>query len=303
MTYLPMRVTEEVAQALTDGTPVVALESNVIAHGLDYPANVHAAKAVERAVREGGAVPATIAIVDGAVVVGVDEATIERLAIEGNVPKVSSRDIGYVLARGGNGATTVASSLVFAELAGIRHFASAGLGGVHRGATRTMDISSDLIQLTRSRVIAVCAGVKNILDVGLTLEYLETQCVPVISFRSDDFPAFYCRTSGHRSPLRVDEPHLLAAMAQSHWAAGSHTGVVVTVPPTIEDALDIDLAEKAVLEALSDAETAGVTGKSVTRYLMRAVDRLTGGKSAEANQAVLVSTARAAAVIAVEGQS
>lgn len=299
MTHLPISVNEEISQSLVDGVPVIALESNVIAHGLDYPANVRAARAVEDAVREGGAVPATIAIVDGRIIIGVNTETIDRLATEPGLPKVSNRDIGPILASGRTGATTVASSLALAELAGIRYFASAGLGGVHRGAPESMDISADLIQLTRSRVIAVCAGVKNILDIALTLEYLETQGIPVVSFRSDDFPAFYCRTSGHRSPFRVDDPQEINTLAQLHWAAGSPTGVVVTVPPTAENALDFHLAEQAVQEAMGEAKNAGITGKAVTRYLMKTIDRFTDGQSAEANQAVLISTARAAATIAV----
>lgn len=298
MTGLPIRVSEEVAQSLREGAPVVALESNVIAGGLEHPRNVIAALAVERAVREQGAVPATIAILDGEVVVGVDGDAIERLGTDPGVAKASNRDIGLTLAVGGTGATTVASSLAIAALAGIEVFASAGLGGVHRGATETMDVSADLIQLTRSRVVAVCAGVKNILDVALTLEYLETHGVPVVSFRSDDFPAFYCRTSGHRSPLRVDDASTLRRMAALHWATGSPTGFVVTVPPDDQDAIDPGLAERAVNEALAEAEAAGSTGKALTGFLMRAVDRITGGRSAEANQAVLVSTARSAALIA-----
>ncbi|NKY16447.1 pseudouridine-5'-phosphate glycosidase [Streptomyces somaliensis DSM 40738] len=267
------------------------MESNVITHGLKYPHNAETAQRVEAAVRRGGSVPATICVEDGAVRVGMTERDIERFASETGIPKVSSRDLPVVLARGGRGATTVASSLVAAELAGIPFFSSAGLGGVHRGAETTMDVSSDLIQLTRSRVAVVCAGAKMILDLKLTMEYLETQCVPVISYGSDDFPAFYCASSGVRSPHRIDDEDLIAEVVALHWAAGHPGGVVLTTPPRQEDAVDPAQAEAAVADALVRAERDGVTGQGLTKYLMRAVDRATGGRTAQANTAVLVSTA------------
>lgn len=204
----PLVLDPEVTAAIRAGAPVVALESNVITHGLPYPQNVAAARRVEAAVRAGGAVPATTGIRDGRILVGMTDADIEQFGSQPGIPKVSSRDLAVVLETGGLGATTIASSLVVAELAGIPFLASAGLGGVHRGAERTMDISSDLIQLTRSRVAVVCAGAKGILDLRLTLEYLETHCVPVVSYRSDDFPAFYCVSSGIRSPRRLDDEQL-----------------------------------------------------------------------------------------------
>lgn len=288
---IPVVPTAEVREALYEGRPVVALESNVITHGLAHPANVEAAHKVEAAVRKGGAVPATICVDGGAIRVGMSDAEIERFASEPGIPKVSSRDLPIVLARGGRGATTVASSLVAAELVGIPFFASAGLGGVHRGAPTTMDVSSDLIQLTRSKVAVVCAGAKMILDLKLTMEYLETHCVPVISTGSDDFPAFYCASSGVRSPHRVDDDDLLARIVATHWAAGQPGGVVITTPPRPEDAVDPAEAEQAIAEALASAERDGVRGQGLTKYLMRAVDRATGGRTAKANLAVLVSTA------------
>lgn len=294
-----IRLDPEVSDALAAGVPVIALESNVITSGLDYPTNLQAAREVHSAIREQGAVPATTALVDGEVRVGLDEEVLQRLASGDQLSKVSNRDIGAAIAERATGGTTVAASLAIAELAGIRYFASAGLGGVHRGAVETMDISADLIQLTRSRVVTVCAGVKNILDIELTLEYLETHGVPVIAYRSDDFPAFYCRTSGQRSPHRMDSGEDIHRAAELHWAMGHPTGVVVTVPPDPAEALDFDLAERAVQEALLDAKGAGISGKGVTRHLMKAVDRFTDGRSAQANHAVLVSTARAAAEIAV----
>lgn len=299
MINLSIRLDPEVSDALASGVPVIALESNVITSGLDYPRNIQAAREVHLAIREQGAVPATTALVDGEIRVGIDEETLQRLASEDRLSKVSNRDMGAAMAEKATGGTTVAASLAIADLAGIRYFASAGVGGVHRGAVETMDISADLIQLTRSRVITVCAGVKNILDIGLTLEYLETQGVPVIAYRSDDFPAFYCRTSGHRSPHRMDSGKAIERAAELHWSLGHLTGVVVTVPPDPGEALDFEIAERAVQEALINAKESGISGKGVTRHLMKAVDRFTDGKSAQANHAVLVSTARAAAEIAV----
>ena len=288
---IPLVFGEEVSEALHAGDPVVALESNVITHGLRYPDNAATAKKVEDAVRAGGAVPATIGIDGGRLVIGMGDADIERFASSSGIPKVSSRDLPVVLARGGMGATTVASSLVAAQLAGIPFFSSAGIGGVHRGAETTMDVSSDLIQFTRSKVAVVCAGAKNILDLNLTMEYLETQCVPLLSYRSDDFPAFYCSSSGIRSPHRIDDEALVARVVENHWAAGNNSGVVITTPPRPEDAVDLAEAEAAVVEALRAAEQDGVTGNAITKYLMRAVDRATGGKTARANMAVLISTA------------
>ncbi|MFG2193509.1 pseudouridine-5'-phosphate glycosidase [Streptomyces sp. NPDC048639] len=288
---IPIVCTEEVREALHEGRPVVALESNVITHGLKYPHNARTAYEVEAAVRKSGSIPATVCIEDGAIRVGMTEQDIERFASESGIPKVSSRDLPVVLARGGRGATTVASSLVAAELAGIPFFASAGLGGVHRGADTTMDISSDLIQLTRSKVAVVCAGAKMILDLKLTMEYLETQCVPVISCGSDDFPAFYCASSGVKAPHRIDDEDLIASVVATHWAAGHPGGVVITTPPREEDAVDPAEAEAAIADALTQAERDGVSGQGLTKYLMHAVDRATGGRTAQANMAVLISTA------------
>ncbi|AQZ61992.1 Indigoidine synthase A-like protein, uncharacterized enzyme involved in pigment biosynthesis [[Actinomadura] parvosata subsp. kistnae] len=297
MSGIPLVVAEEVAQALAEGRAVVALESNVITHGLPYPDNAATAVEVESAVRKGGAVPATIGVDGGRLLIGMGEADIERFAATPGIPKAGNRDLPVVLARGGLGATTVASSLVAAELAGIPFFASAGIGGVHRGAQATMDVSADLIQFTRSRVAVVCAGAKNILDLGLTLEYLETQGVPLVSYRSDDFPAFYCASSGLRSPHRIDDPDVVARVVEHHWAAGGR-GVVVTSPPRPEDAVDPEVAESAVRAALAAAERDGVTGNAITKYLMRAVDEATGGRTSRANMAVLVSTAETGGVLA-----
>jgi pseudouridine-5'-phosphate glycosidase len=296
---IPVVYTDEVRQALHEGAAVVALESNVITHGLPYPDNAATARKVEEAVRAGGAVPATICLQDGAIRVGMTDADIERFASQPGIPKVSSRDMPIVLARGGLGATTVASSVVAAELAGIAWFSSAGIGGVHRGAQETFDISSDLVQFTRSKVAVVCAGAKMILDLGLTLEYLETQCVPVVAYRSDDFPAFYCRTSGHRAPHRIDDEHVIAGAVQAHWALGNRSSFLVTTPVREEDAIDSGEVDTAIREAVARAEREGVSGQAITKYLMRAVDAATEGRSARANMAVLASCAETAGHLAV----
>ncbi|MFL6113404.1 MAG: pseudouridine-5'-phosphate glycosidase [Catenulispora sp.] len=288
---VPLVLGDEVADALHEGRPVVALESNVITHGLPYPRNAETARVVEAAVRAGGAVPATIAVEGGEIVVGMSDGDIERFASTPGIPKVSSRDLPIVLAQGRMGALTVASCVVAAELAGIAFFASAGIGGVHRGAERTMDVSSDLIQFTRSKVAVVCAGAKKILDLGLTLEYLETQCVPVVSYRSDDFPAFYCVSSGLRSPMRLDDEEVIARSIENHWALGNPGAFLITAPVRPQDAIDGEEVEAAVAEAMAAAERDGVRGPAITKYLMRAVDAATAGRSAEANMAVLVSTA------------
>jgi len=288
---VPLVVHDEVADALNAGDPVVALESNVITHGLPYPDNAATARKVEQAVRDGGAVPATIAVEGGRIVVGMTDDDIERFASTPGIPKVSSRDMPVVLAQGGMGALTVASSVVAAELAGIPFFSSAGIGGVHRGAERTMDVSSDLIQFTRSKVAVVCAGAKKILDLGLTLEYLETQCVPVVSYRSDDFPAFYCVSSGFASPLRLDDDEVIARAIDNHWALGNDSSFLITTPVRQADAIDGDEVDAAITEAMAAADRDGIRGQAITKYLMRAVDAATQGRSARANMAVLISTA------------
>ncbi len=295
---VPLVFSEEVSDAIASGRPVVALESNVITHGLPYPDNAETARKVEAAVRAGGSVPATIGIEDGRILVGMADEDIERFAQAPGIPKVSSRDMPVVLARGGMGATTVASSLVAAELAGIPFFASAGIGGVHRGAERSMDISSDLIQFTRSKVAVVCAGAKNILDLGLTMEFLETHCVPLVSYKSDDFPAFYCLSSGFRSPHRLDDESVIARAIEAHWALGNDSGFLITSPVDEKDAIDSREVEQAIEDAVLAAEREGVRGNALTKYLMRAVDKVTEGRSAKANMAVLISTAEAAGRIA-----
>jgi pseudouridine-5'-phosphate glycosidase len=298
MTNELLDVSAEVADALADGRPVVALESNLITHGLEYPANVETATAVERAVRSGGAVPATICLDGGRIRAGMTAAEIERFGASAGIPKASSRDLSVLLARGDSGATTIAATLVAADLAGIAFLASAGIGGVHRGAEISMDVSGDLIQFTRSRVAVVCAGAKSILDLELTMEYLETQNVPIIGYRSDDFPAFYCVSSGIRVPQRLDDPAVVAAAVEIHWALGNHSSVLITSPTRAEDAIDSAEVDTAIAEAIAAAERDGVRGNAITKYLMRSVDRATEGRSAAANRAVVISTAELAGRLA-----
>lgn len=296
---LSLVIHPEVKAALAAQRAVVALESNVITHGLNYPANVETALAVEAAVRRSGAVPATIGICDGDILVGMSREQIERFATTPGIAKVSSNNLPFVLAQKRMGATTVASSLMLAELAGIRFFASAGIGGVHRGGEDSMDVSSDLIQFTRTGVTVVCAGAKNILDIGRTLEFLETQCVPVVTYETDDFPAFYCRSSGYPSPQRLDSLSDIARAIDINRALPGSAGMVVATPTKPEDAINSDDVQAAIQAAIEDATAAGVTGSAVTKFIMKAVEQATQGRSATANAAVLVNTAEVAGRLAM----
>ncbi|RDI53408.1 pseudouridine-5'-phosphate glycosidase [Nocardia mexicana] len=291
------RLSDEVRDALARGRPVVALESNVVAHGFRRPDNVAVAGEVERAVRAGGAVPATIALVDGRIVVGTDDRDIERLGTATDVAKVTTRDIAVALARGGLGATSIAATMAIADRVGIATVASAGLGGVHRGAETTMDISADLTELARTRLIVVCAGVKKILDAGLTLEFLETQGTPVIGYKHREFPAFYCRDSGFSTQTRIDDPREIAEIARLHRQLPGAGSLLITHPIPAADALDGEAIEAAIQQALARADTEHITGPAVTTFVLRAVDAATGGAAAAANRAVLISTAEAAAEI------
>jgi len=300
MTHHPLlKLNDEVRAALREDQPIVALESNVICHGLPYPANIDTACELNAAVRAAGAVPAMIAIENGQFLIGMTDQQIEEFGTHVDIPKTTSRDLPVLLASGRRAATTVASSLVAAELAGVKFFSSAGIGGVHRGAQHTMDISADLFQFTRSRVVVVCAGAKNILDLGLTLEYLETHSVPIIAYQSDEFPAFYCRSSGLKSPHRLDTFEAIARSIDYHWQLGAPGAVLVTIPIDEDAALDQAEIEGVLNDALRHAEASGTRGGDVTPQLMRALERATGGRTTRANQAVLLSNARQAAELAV----
>jgi pseudouridine-5'-phosphate glycosidase len=285
---------EEVRAAIEEQRPVVALESTVISHGLPYPANLEIAKAMEATIRAEGAVPATIALNNGQVMIGLEAVLLERLAIENHVLKVSRRDLAVALATRSLGATTVAGTMLCAHLAGIRFFATGGIGGVHRGATSSMDISADLTELSRTPVLVVCAGAKSILDLDLTLEYLETQGVPVLGWQTADFPAFYARSSGRPVSQRVDEIETLVAIAHAQWTCGLH-GLLVTCPVPAEFALDPALLEAAITEALQRAELQGIRGPALTPFLLDHIARITAGDSIETNKALLLNNARWAA--------
>jgi len=290
----------EVAAALAAGRPVVALESTIISHGLPRPDNLRIAREIENAVRAGGAVPATVAVVDGTARVGLDDEALGRVAGDPDVMKLSVRDIATVAARGGVGATTVASTAHLAARAGIRVFATGGLGGVHRGARDTWDESADLTTLSRTPVLVVCAGVKSILDVGATLERLETLNVGVLGYRTNRFPGFYRADSGHRLDWRVDSPAEVAAVLRQREALGTDVyGLVLANPIAARDELDRDLHDRVLTAGLAAVEAAGMRGKDVTPFLLDFFHRETHGASLAANVALVLNNARLAAEVAV----
>ena len=298
-TYLD--ISPDVRQALAEGKPVVALESTIISHGMPYPKNVETALLVEKTIRENGAVPATIAIIGGRLKAGLSPDEIEYLGKAGpKVAKASRRDLAAIVARGADGATTVTTTMIIAHMAGIKVFATGGIGGVHRGAEVTMDISADLEELGSTPVMVVCAGAKSILDLGLTLEYLETKGVPVIGYGTDELPAFYTRRSGFGVDYRVDSPEELATMFKAHLALGMKGGMLVTNPIPEEYAMDKAVIDAAIEQALSDAKAAGIHGKETTPFLLAKVVELTGGDSLESNIRLVLNNATVAAKTAVE---
>lgn len=296
-----LKISEEVRNALEQGKPVVALESTIISHGMPYPDNVKTALTVEKTVRENGAVPATIAIIKGVPTVGLSEEEIEHLGKEGTkVVKVSRRDIPVVIAKKLDGATTVASTMIFAETAGIKVFATGGIGGVHRGATETMDISADLEELHQTNVTVVCAGAKSILDLGLTLEYLETKGVPVLGYKTEELPAFFTRKSGFKVDYRMDSPEEIAAAVKAKDALGLAGGMLVANPVPEEYSMDPDKIEAVISEAVEEAKALGITGKKVTPFLLEKIRNVTGGDSLFTNVKLVLNNAALAAKIAVE---
>jgi pseudouridylate synthase len=289
----------EVVDALAEGRPVVALESTIISHGLPRPDNLRIAREIEDAVRSGGAVPATIAVVDGTARIGLDDDALARVAGDLDVVKVSVRDIATLAARGGVGATTVASTAHLAARAGISVFATGGLGGVHRGAAETWDESADLTTLSRTPVLVVCAGVKSILDVGATLERLETLNIGVLGYRTDRFPGFYLRDAGYAVDWRVDSPAEVAAVLHARAALGTDAfGLVLANPIAAADELDRELHDRVLVTGLAAAAEAGVRGKDVTPFLLDWFHRQTKGASLAANVALVLSNARLAAEVA-----
>jgi pseudouridine-5'-phosphate glycosidase len=295
-----VEISPEVRDAIAAGRPVVALESTIISHGMPYPQNVAMAREVEAIVRAGGAVPATIAVLDGVPRIGLSDTELELLGSSPDVVKVSVRDLPYVVARGLHGATTVASTMRLAALAGIRVFVTGGLGGVHRGAATSFDVSADLTELGQTSVAVVSAGVKSILDIGLTLETLETLGVPVLVNGADEFPSFYSRSSGFAAPMRVDGAAEIAAVLDAKWSLGLPGGVVVANPIPAEDEIPAAEIGGIIDRALADADRLGITGKDVTPYLLGRIVEITEGASLTANIALVEANARLGAAVAAE---
>ena len=294
-------ISPEVAEALAAGKPVVALESTIISHGMPYPRNVETALLVEQTIRENGAVPATIAIIGGRLKAGLSKDEIEYLGKAGTkVAKASRRDIAALVARKADGATTVTTTMMIAHMAGISIFATGGIGGVHRGAEVTMDISADLEELGNTPVMVVCAGAKSILDLGLTLEYLETKGVPVIGYGTDELPAFYTRHSGFGVDYRADSPEELAAMFKAQRGLGLKGGMLVTNPIPEEYSMDKAVIDAAIDQAIKEASEKGIKGKETTPFLLAKVVELTGGDSLDSNIALVLNNARLAAKTAAE---
>ena len=293
-------VNPEVAAALAAGKPVVALESTIISHGMPYPQNVQTALLVERIIRENGAVPATIAIIGGRLKAGLTPEEIEYFGRKGQaIAKASRRDLAVLCARGQDGATTVTTTMMIAHMAGIKIFATGGIGGVHRGAETTMDISADLEELAQTPVMVVCAGAKAILDLGLTLEYLETKGVPVIGFGTDELPAFYSRRSGFGVDYRIDTPQELAKAFRVQQELGLKGGMLVTNPIPEADAMPSDIIDAAIDQALAESVAQGIHGKHITPFLLDRVAQLTGGDSLESNIRLVCNNAKVAAQTAV----
>jgi pseudouridine-5'-phosphate glycosidase len=300
MTHPLLTLTPEVADALAAGRAVVALESTIITHGMPFPRNLDAARAAEAEVRAHGAVPATIAVIDGRIRVGLDAAALAALAETAGAMKLSRADLAACIAMGRTGATTVAATMICAELAGIDVFATGGVGGVHRGAETSFDISADLEQLATSRVTVVAAGAKAILDLPKTLEALETRGVPVIAYGQDELPAFWSRSSGLRAPLRMDTPGLIAAAHLTRAALGLPGGQLVTNPIPAEHEIPRAQIDPAIATALADAAAAGVSAKALTPFLLDRIYEITQGRSLETNIALVLNNARLAAAIAIE---
>jgi len=293
-----LSISATVQEALTENRPVVALESTIISHGMPYPTNIETALSVEDIIRKNGAVPATIAIMEGKIRVGLSPAELEQLAHAHDVLKVSRRDLPYAVATGRTGATTVAATMICAQMAGISVFATGGIGGVHRGATQTMDVSADLMELAKTSVAVVCAGAKSILDIGLTLEYLETLGVPVVGYQTEAFPAFYSRDSGFSVNYRLNSAAEVARFLQTKWELGLAGGAVIANPIPEVHAMARNEIDKAITAALQDAQAQEIRGKDVTPFLLDKVKNLTDGKSLDANVALIRNNARVAADIA-----
>ena len=300
MDAMSLRIHPDVAAALAAGQPVVALESTIISHGMPYPQNVQMATEVEGIVRANGAVPATIAVLDGVCCIGLDDAQLQALATGHDVHKATTRDLPWLIATQSTGATTVAATMRLAAIAGIRVFATGGIGGVHRGAAESFDISADLTEMAATPVAVVSAGVKSILDIGLTLERMETLGVPVIVNGSDEFPSFYSRSSGFAAPRRVDGPAEIAAVLHATWQLGLTTGISIANPIPAQAEIPADEIADVIEAALAELDAQGITGQQVTPFLLGRVVEATGGRSLTANLALVRNNAAVASQIAVE---
>jgi pseudouridine-5'-phosphate glycosidase len=289
----------EVAQALAERRAVVALESTIIAHGMPHPQNLQTAQAVEGMVRRHGAVPATIALLDGRIRVGLNADELTRIAIEKDVRKASRRDLAYCLSQRLTAATTVSATMVAAHLAGIEVFVTGGIGGVHRGASSNFDISADLQELARTPVVVVCAGAKSILDIPLTLEYLETHGVPVLSSGQCAFAAFYCQDSGHPADFRLDAPADQARFVRTHWRLGLRSGIVLSTPVPAQHALPKEAVDTWISQALEEAASRGVSGKATTPFLLDRIKVLSGGRSLQTNIGLVLHNAEVGAQLAL----
>lgn len=295
-----LEFTAEVTEALAAGKPVVALESTIISHGMPYPQNVEMANQVEQVIRDQGAIPATIAIMNGKLKVGLTAADIEALAKEGqNAAKVSRRDVPFIVASKKIGATTVASTMIIAEMAGIKIFATGGIGGVHRGAETSFDISADLEELSQTNVAVICAGIKSILDLGLTLEYLETKGVPVIGYQTDSLPAFYARSSAHNVDYNMQTPADIASALKVKWDIGLSGGAIIANPVPEAEAMPEAEINQYIDQALKEADEQNIVGKLATPFLLARVSELTEGKSLATNIALVLNNAKLAAQIAI----
>ena len=289
---------DEVKKAMEEGKPVVALESTIISHGMPYPQNIETAKACEEIIRENGAVPATTAIIGGKIKIGLSEEELEFMATSKDIIKASRRDFAYIVSRGLNGATTVASTIIASRLAGIKIFVTGGLGGVHRNAEVTFDISRDLEELAANDIMIVCAGCKSILDIGLTLEYLETKGVPVFGYQTDYMPAFFTRKSEFKVDYNIKNPKEAADAAKAQWELGLEGGILLTNPIPESDSMDEEKINSAIEKALLEAEEKGIHGKETTPFLLSKVLEVTEGKSLEANIALVKNNARLGAEVA-----
>ena len=300
---IDMDISTEVQQALKTGLPIVALESTIISHGMPFPQNLKTALTVEKIIREESAVPATIAILNGRIKIGLSQHELEQFAKQTSQIKVSRRDLPLVISQKQSGGTTVAATMICAKLAGIAVFVTGGIGGVHRESENTMDISADLMELAQTNVAVVCAGIKSILDIPRTLEYLETKGVPVIGYKTEEFPAFYTPSSGSLVQSRLDTPEEIAHCMKIKWKLGLDGGIVIGNPVQVQDAMDASIIQQAISEALRDAAQKQIEGKNVTPFLLERINRLTMGESLKSNISLVCNNAHLGAKIAVAYQT